>query len=1272
MILALVSPTLASTDAGSVPGGIRTMEVGADAVVPMTAQDLGQGETLIIHQPTATSTVRLLFPTGDAARIGGNLRANGNVVIDCPSGLQLGEGAELTAASLEVRAPRGLIENQGRILSRTGDVALAADDVIQSGRIEVHPQERPSAGIRIHAERALRLDADSILQAAGGPEEPSHGGTVELVSNGDYLDVAGGVIDVRGGAKGGDGGKVKICGRHMNHIRSRILGEAVSGGKGGDLFIDPATILIGMSGDGSAGSGVVGAGDPPVEGTLRLDVNSAFVGFASIQLQATQDIRISAGTVWDLAASTGVQDPGGVLLLEAGRDIVLERGVQISGSANWSVLLKAGRNFATPDAVTPGAGSILLLEDAVLETTRGHVELLAGNNITVNRGAVRTLDGGAITATAVDGNIQTGNRANGFNFHPNGYEVNPDLGGISTRNGGDVTLKAGKNVTSFLPVPGQVQSDAGSGAFGPQAGNVSVIAGQDVAGHFVVRNGSGHIQAGRDAGTAPRLLALSLVVGHWMVEAGRDVLLQEVRNPNGILNNLGSSTAPFRHAFDYSMYAGVSLTGVRSVQLLGTSLPRYPDSFSQGMGPIYPGWLRIVTGAGGVTVRGDVILFPSPQGTLEVITTDGGGLTGATPDGQASLIVSDSDRTRYRSYGDFGIDDHASPGTGPLHLGDPTAVTLSISGSVRNLLLGAPKVAKVIVGGDLINSGFRGQNLKTEDVTSIEVAGDILNRSALTRVPLGERPDWRVFDLVYPPLDADAATLPSQLSYDEASRMVVFNGRMTGAQRDALLQLRVKVFDETGQVVIQPDGEPLTRAVEVLPPETIQQLFAASQDVPLWPNVGYHLGGGGRFQIFARNLDLGLTTGIASYGPRVNPALARIFDQGAEIHIALSGYLDLFSSAIFSSSGGNITVVSDGPVRVGSEFHRTGDSFPRGIFTAGNSSVTVIARGDIDLDGSRVATFDGGSVLVRSLEGHVDVGSDRNGSTTVEKILVDPVTREIRTFAPTIPGSGILAMTFPPSLDPAFPLPRSTPGDIKVETPKGDILARGGVILQLPLGGSGFESGTVTLRAGSVLGGNVLFPGDIHLDFPGVIGANVIIEATGNVTGTINGGTLGASVNETNITTMAGAGPVLLSVEPVGLPPYSIQWYRSGVLLEGETGLVLALSPTRRADSATYQVVVRNPWNSVTNEVSVRVLVPQRISTPTLQPSGEFRIPFRDADGSPMIESNAAMSLETSTNLVDWSPLALPVQADGQGDLFFLDPASTLERPARFYRILER
>jgi filamentous hemagglutinin family protein len=1011
------------------------------------------------------------------------------------------DGRGLSAA---IDAPSGTVLNNGSILADAGAVALRARVVNQDGIIQANSVRQHEGRIELIASDVLALGPASGVAARGGADaSPSPGGAVELKAGRAFLDASGSTIDVRGGTSGGAGGRVEVCAPDMPALNSRIDGTALPGWLGGDLYIDPQDIVLGYTGTGSAGNGSVPPTAPPVAGALNLDVGSAFTGLSRIHLQATRNIKLAAGTLWDLVGSTGVSAPGSRLLLEAGNNITLANGSRIEAGPGWSVSLIAGRDFSQPDLVRPGVGNVALNGSAGIQAADGSVSVLAGNNVTLASGFIRSTAGGDLSVRALAGTINAGTRPNGFLFRPDGYLVDPDLGGISTANGGHVTLVAGQDVVGSLPVAGGPSSNGGSGAFGPAPGNVTIRAGRDVQGHFVLAHGTGTIEAGRNAGAATRLLALSLVDGSWNVAAGQDVLLQEVRNPNGIFNNLGASTSPFRHRFDYAEDASVSLAAGNGIQLRGSALPRYADSFSQGMTPIYPGILSLRAGSGGVTLGNDLTLFPSPVGNLAITTTDSGPLVGTKPGDLTQLVVSDSAARQYRSYGTFGINDHAPV---PIQLGNPNPIQVNVSGDVRSVLFGFPRQARLTVGGDFINSRFEGQNLRATDVTSLVVAGDIRNRNVFTSVPLASKPDFSPFELglVYPPPSGSLAGVESLFAYDGATQTLTFQGRMTGEQLQFLLNLPVQAFDNAGQPLFQPNGEPLTRTIQVLPPDVAQALYNLSQDVPLNADTGYRVGGGGAIVVSANNLDLGATAGIVSHGPRANPALAALFTRGADIQVSLRGDLDMFSSAIASLHGGSISVVSDGAVSVGSRTFKRESSEARGIFTVDASDVTVVARRNIDVNGSRIAAYDGGNVLVRSLEGNVDAGSGAGGAATVEKIVVDPVTRQILSYAPTIPGSGILATTFPRSLDPAFPTSQSVVGDITVQTPRGDIIANAGGVVQIPLNGVGASQGTVTLSAGTRdANGNVVHVGNIDASGSGVIGSTVRLNASGGITGLV-------------------------------------------------------------------------------------------------------------------------------------------------------------------------
>lgn len=1054
----------------------------------------------------------------------------------------LSERPDGRGLSATVRLPSGSVDNSGQLTADAGAIALQAQVVNQGGLVQANSIRERNGVIELIASEAIALANSSVISANGDATSASTGGQIEIKSALTFVDSVSSQINVTGGGLGGNGGFVEVSAPFMSAMNSQIDGHANANSIGGRLLIDPLNINIGNSGSGSIGSGTVGSGDAPVAGTLTLDVNSTFVGFSQITLQALNNITLSAGTTWDLATSTGLDSVGSLLKLEAGNNITIGNGASILGGQNWSVTLQSGRDFSAADKVkfdpaNRALNNIVLSGTGAIETSKGNINLLAGNNITVGSGFIHTFGGGNITAEAFGGSINTGTKASAYVFGANGYELEqvPDpntgllsytLGGISTARGGDVRLKARWDVLSYIPIAGDVQTDAGSGAFGTEAGNVTVEAGRYVAGHFVVRNGLGSITA-RDAGfagvpigTQPplgepnypssrRLLDLSLVNGGWTVNAANDILLNEVRNPNGIFNNFNGAA---KHLFDYAADAYTTLIAGNSVQLLGTVLPRYSDDFEKGIPAIYPGTLTVMAGRGGVILGNDLTLYPSPVGNLK-ITTTGNGAAGegsfiSTKVGDvAKLIVSDSGKNQYLQITDFGINDHASD---PVHLNDSAPVQLDIAGDMIGILLAVPKRAEINIGRDLINSRFDGQNLHASDATSINVGRDIKNDNEYTTVTLDGPPNFSVFTLVYPPLPG----LVEQFFYDPTTKTLSFRGSLTLDQLNALKDLRVRTFKNDGSPNIdETTGEPITARADFVIASKLDELYADGLDLLLSPDTGYRLGGGGQFNFTARNMDLGATIGIVSQGPRANTALANHFTRGADINVALSGNLDMFFTKIASLNGGDIAVRAEqGYVTVGAATSVTADQTARGIFTTDKSDVLVIARDDIKVNGSRIAAYDGGNVFVKSLEGDVDAGTGAAGAATVEKIYVNPVTREVLSYAPTIPGSGILATTFPPAFDPAFPNSVNNVGNITVETPRGDIKASAGGIVQIPLNGVGDKLGTVTLRAGTKhteIGPDgkeitvVDYVGNIDASGSGVIGSTVVLEASGDIKGLV-------------------------------------------------------------------------------------------------------------------------------------------------------------------------
>jgi hypothetical protein len=168
----------------------------------------------------------------------------------------------------------------------------------------------------------------------------------------------------------------------------------------------------------------------------------------------------------------------------------------------------------------------------------------------------------------------------------------------------------------------------------------------------------------------------------------------------------------------------------------------------------------------------------------------------------------------------------------------------------------------------------------------------------------------------------------------------------------------------------------------------------------------------------------------------------------------------------------------------------------------------VIAEGDVDINGSRIATYNGGDILVESLTGNVNVGSGGNSINNVSVAYVNPVTGRASLYPEKAFGSGINAFTLvpvPPASGLSWPPNVATvPGNITVETPQGNIVSTEAGILQEALNGTFAPGPTVTLTAGTFPSSTSSgYVGNIDLGDSGVIGGTVNLSANGNISGQI-------------------------------------------------------------------------------------------------------------------------------------------------------------------------
>jgi hypothetical protein len=436
---------------------------------------------------------------------------------------------------------------------------------------------------------------------------------------------------------------------------------------------------------------------------------------------------------------------------------------------------------------------------------------------------------------------------------------------------------------------------------------------------------------------------------------------------------------------------------------------------------------------------------------------------------------------------------------------------------------------------------------------SLTVGGNINNRSAFTSVTLNlnqtgvQEPD--MVDLARAVGNSvDVGTLLTSLYYNPLTHLLTYqniSGQTVSSVLTLLQNLKAQVYIN-GVPQFDANGNAVTTTVSILTPATAQALLAqynadnvlsglaAGAGRPAGAN-GLNIGGGGQFNIYAHNIDLGTSPGIQSrgvglYNNRGIYPLAGlfgnggVFDRGADVSVNVSSDLTLYSSSIASLNGGNIQVVAGGNVNVGSADFIVNALGARGIYTSSRADVAVFANGNINLNGSRIAAYNGGNVTVESFNGDINAGTGGSGFVSLNAYYENPSTHAVYSASFSIPGSGILATTF--ILDPSYPAPAVPVGNILVETPNGNVNANAGGIVQLTLNHADSSSATVTVLAGEDADGNILSPGrNIDASGSGIIAENVILKASGTIQGVI--------IAKNNIDLNAAQGiPSLLAIGP--------------------------------------------------------------------------------------------------------------------------------------------
>ena len=287
----------------------------------------------------------------------------------------------------------------------------------------------------------------SSLTPAGTKKTSGHTGTTSFA----------GSVSARGGSLSGDGGLVETSGHSLNVKPAARVITSAANGTSGEWLLDPTnlTIVSNASLPSPLVGGVLAYANNSVSTISTQVIATALGGGTNVTLQAVNDITVGAAVS---ASATGH-----TLELDAGRSIILNANISLSGGTLILSAENPGANLRTPPAgAISGAGVISADAINLVLGTHGTAIGTSIAPIQIGGGKVSVTSNGANTyLQAAIGGLQLGSASLG-------------VGSLIATSAGDLTIAAGATIASAASANAVVLSTAGNFVNNSGSGAISL------------------------------------------------------------------------------------------------------------------------------------------------------------------------------------------------------------------------------------------------------------------------------------------------------------------------------------------------------------------------------------------------------------------------------------------------------------------------------------------------------------------------------------------------------------------------------------------------------------------------------------------------------------------------------------------------------------------------------------------------------------------------------------------------------------------------------
>ncbi|MEK7754460.1 MAG: filamentous hemagglutinin N-terminal domain-containing protein, partial [Acidobacteriota bacterium] len=433
--------------------------------------DTAGGQAVLITAATAKNVLDNLINMSGSIKADTAVQQGGRILL-------LGEGGRVdVSGSLSAQGPVG-----GRIEVLGGGVHLASGAKLEASGAQgggvIHVGGAYQGTGDTYRALQTSVDPGAILRA--NATERGNGGEAIVWSDG--RTAFSGAIEARGGAMGGDGGRMEVSGKGTLEFLGSADASALRG-RAGSLLLDPAYLDIGLADAALIGRVLRTGTSTSLAADIDINVNAVIDGRGryaggGLTMTAGNNINVNDFIVTNNGA-INLSATAGTVNIRAGKAV-------FAGASPISV--RTGASLHTGPLVTSGAltlasaaGAVAM--DAFIDGNAGAVSVSAGTDVNINQPVLNLSTGSALNVTA-------GNDIN----------VNAQIDGRGAVAGGAVALTAARNVgvNDFIVTNNGAINITGTG------GSVSVAAGKGLfagTGPIAI-NAKGNITTGASGGGA--------------------------------------------------------------------------------------------------------------------------------------------------------------------------------------------------------------------------------------------------------------------------------------------------------------------------------------------------------------------------------------------------------------------------------------------------------------------------------------------------------------------------------------------------------------------------------------------------------------------------------------------------------------------------------------------------------------------------------------------------------------------------------------------------